>query len=422
MPASTEPPVTDDPFDFARHADPYPGYRRVREASPVYWSALLHGWVLTRYADVKAALADSRLSSALTRDVQAAQLSEELRRRLAPVDELLGRWALFQDDPAHRRVRLALHGAFTPQLIARLRPRVRAIADELVDAAAHRGELDLVGDFALQLPARVIAELLGMPHGDAQRFQPWVHTIATYFAIGSLGNLVTIDALRDTVEAMAGFMREIVDEHRRHPTGHPTGHPEGDLIGSLLAFEHEGERLREVEILSQCMLLLHGGYESTMNTISSAMLHVLRDPQLRAAPELAAGVVEETLRYEPAFQFVVRVATEDLELGDHPIGRGQQVVCVLGAANRDPAQFTDPDRFDPRRHPNPHLGFGYGPHFCSGAQLARMEATIAIDTLLHRLEGLELATDAPAWRPAFGVRSLATLPVRFSRVAPRSDP
>lgn len=170
------------------------------------------------------------------------------------------------------------------------------------------------------------------------------------------------------------------------------------------------------------MLLLHGGYESTMNTISSGMLHVLRDPRLRAAPELAAAAVEETLRYEPAFQFVVRVATTDLELADHPIRRGQQVVCVLGAANRDPARFADPERFDPQRSPNPHLGFGYGPHYCIGAQLARIEATIAIETLLRRLEGLELATDAPAWRPAFGVRSLATLPVRFSRVAPPSTP
>lgn len=414
MPASIAPPVTDDPFDFARHADPYPGYRRVRETNPIYWSGLLRAWVLTRYADVKAALTDQRLSAALTREVQAAQLSDELRRRLAPVDELLGRWALFQDDPAHRRIRLALQGAFTPRLMARLQPRVRAIADELVDAAGARNELDLVEGFALQLPARVIAELLGVPHGDAQRFQPWVHTIATYFAIGSLGNVVTIDALRDTVEQMAGFMREIVDEHRRRPGGHPGG----DLIGSLLAFEHEGEQLREVEILSQCMLLLHGGYESTMNTISSAMLHILRDPRLRATPELAAGAVEETLRYEPAFQFVVRVATEDVELGGHRVGRGQQVVCVLGAANRDPAQVPDPERFDPRRSPNHHLGFGYGPHFCIGAQLARMEAKIGIETLLHRLEGLELATDAPVWRPAFGVRSLATLPVRFTRVAP----
>lgn len=416
MPASIEPPLTDDPFDFAKHADPYPGYRRVRETTPVSWSGLLYSWVLTRYGDVKAALTDPRLSAAMTRDAQAAQLSEDLRHRLAPVDELLGRWALFQDDPAHRRIRLALQRAFTPRLMATLQPRVRAIADELVDAARERGELDLVGDFALQLPARVIAELLGMPGGDADRFQPWVHTIATYFAIGSLGNVETIDALRDTVEQMSGFMREIVDEHRRNPTHHP----EDDLIGSLLAFEHEGERLREVEILSQCMLLLHGGYESTMNTIGSAMLHILRDPQLRAAPELAAGAVEETLRYEPAFQFVVRVATEDLELGGQPIGRGQQVVCVLGAANRDPAQFTDPERFDPRRSPNHHLGFGYGPHFCIGAQLARMEAKIAIETLLGRLEGLELATDAPAWRPAFGVRSLETLPVRFTRVVPPS--
>lgn len=402
----------DDPFDFARYADPYPGYRRARETAPVYRSQTVHGWALTRYADVKAALTDPRLSAALTRDVQAAQLSEDLRRELGPVDELLGRWVLFQDNPAHRRIRQALAGAFTPQLLDQLRRRVQAIADRLVDEARGRGEMDLVADFALRLPAMVIAELLGMPDGLHHRFQPWVHTIALYFAIGSLGNAATIAALRETVEQMADFMRAIVEEHRRTP--------KDDLIGSLLAFESGGERLSEVEILSQCMLLLHGGYESTMNTISSGMLHILRDPAQRDRlvdnPDLTSAAVEEALRYEPAFQFVVRVATADLQIAGQHVQAGQQVFCVLGAANRDPAQFTDPERFDVTRQPNPHVSFGYGPHFCIGAALARMEAQIAIRTLLRRLEGLELSTDTPAWRPAFGVRSLEALPVRFSGV------
>lgn len=404
--------VEHDPFDFARYADPYPGYRRVRETIPVYWSQLLHSWVLTRYADVRAALQDQRLSAALTRVVQSAQLSEDLRRQLAPVDELLGPWVLFQDNPAHRRLRQALSGAFTPRVMEQLRPRIQTIADALIDAVHGRGGLDLVEDFALRLPAMVIAELLGMPGAEYQRFQRWVHTIALYFAIGSLGNAVTIAALRETVEQMADYMREIVDDHRRTPRA--------DLIGNLLAFEQQGERLSETEILSQCMLLLHGGYESTMNTISSGMFHILRNPDqqrlMSENPGLAAAAVEESLRYEPAFQFVVRVATVDLEIAGQAIQAGQQVVCVLGAANRDPAQFADPDRFDIQRHPNAHLAFGYGPHFCVGAALARMEGQIAFSTLFHRLGDLQLARDTPAWRPAFGVRSLETLPVTFSMV------
>lgn len=400
----------DDPFDFARHADPYPHYRRVRETSPVYWSQLLGSWVLTRYADVKAALSDQRLSAAMTRAAQAAQLSPELRDQLAPVDELLGRWVLFQDNPAHRRLRQALTGAFTARVVEQLRPRIQALADELIDEVAERGEMDLVADFALRLPAMVIAELLGMPGAEYQRFQGWVHTIALYFAIGSLGNAVTIGALRETVEQMADYMRRIVADHRRAPRD--------DLIGNLITLAQQGEGLSESEILSQCMLLLHGGYESTMNTISSGMFHILRNPDQRppldASPEWAAAAVEEAMRYEPAFQFVVRAATCDLEISGQPIEAGQQIVCVLGAANRDPAQFTDPERFDIRRRPNPHLAFGYGPHFCVGAILARMEAQIAFSTLLRRLSDLRLVSDTPEWRPAFGVRSLARLPVTFS--------
>ncbi len=377
MSTSAAPHIEDDPFNFARYADPYPNYQRVRETTPVYWSQLLGSWVLTRYADVKAALMDQRLSAALTREAQAAQLSEDLRSQLEPVDELLGRWVLFQDNPAHRRLRHALTGAFTPRVMEQLRPRIQTLADELIDAARGRGELDLVADFALRLPAMVIAELLGVSSTEHQRFQHWVHTIALYFAIGSLGNVVTIGALRETVEQMADYMREIVDHHRREP--------KDDLIGNLLAFEQQGERLSEIEILSQCMLLLHGGYESTMNTISSGMLHILRNPDqqrlLAENPDLAGAAVEEALRYEPAFQFVARVAMADLEIAGQAIQAGQQIVCVLGAANRDPAQFAEPERFDIQRHPNPHLAFGYGPHFCIGAILARMEGQIAFSTL-----------------------------------------
>ncbi len=417
MTHSTERTPPEDPFDFARFADPYPGYRRAREAAPLCWSQALWSWVLTRHVDVKAALADPRLSAAMTRDVQAAQLSPELREALRPVDELLGRWVLFRDNPDHRRLRLALTTAFNPALIEALAPRVQAIADDLIDALRGRGEVDLVEDFALRLPARVIAELLGMPGGDHHRFQPWVHTIALYFAIGSLGDHVTIGELRGTVEQMAEHMREVVEDHRRSPRS--------DVVGRLLAFEHEGQRLSETEILSQCMLLVHGGYESTMNTITSGMLHLLRDPSqaalVRDAPALASSAVEEAMRFEPAFQFVVRVASEDLEIAGRRIERGQQVVCALGAANRDPVQFTDPERFDVRRRPNAHIAFGSGPHFCVGAALARMEGQIAIKTLLRRLPDLRLATDAPAWRFAVGVRSLEKLPVTISTVLPRLD-
>jgi len=242
------------------------------------------------------------------------------------VDELLGRWALFQDNPDHRRIRQALTGAFTSSLMEQMRQRVQEIADGLIDAARGRGEMDLVADFALRLPAMVIAELLGMPSSDSERFQGWVHTIALYFAIGSLGNAETIAALRETVEQMSDYMREIVDDHRRAP--------KDDLIGSLIRTESQDEPLSEVEILSQCMLLLHGGYESTMNTISSGMLHILRDTDQRRLcaedPGLSAAAVEEALRYEPAFQFVVLAAKLRRENGID-VSAGSRVMVTAGA-------------------------------------------------------------------------------------------
>lgn len=404
-------PAASDPFSPTMLADPYAQFHRVRETNPIYWSQFFGGWVLTRYADVKAALLDQRLSAALSREFQTMQLSDDLRRQLAPANEMLGRWVVFQDNPDHRRLRHVLVTAFTPRIMEQLRQRIQTLADELIDAIQGRGEADLVADFTLPLPLILITELLGASVSDAKLFQHWARAITMYFAIGSIGNAETIAVLNEAVEQMADYLRQIVDDRRRNPRG--------DLISNLIA-EQEAGQLSEIELLSQCMIVLQGGHESTTDTMSSGLFHLLRNPDqyrlLREQPELAASAVEESLRYEPAFTMVTRVATEDLELGGQLIEAGQQVVCAFGAANHDPVQFPDPDRFDITRRPNPHLTFSHGPHFCIGAALARLQGQIAFNTVLRRLPDLKLVSEMPAWRQVWGPRSLETLPVTFTAV------
>lgn len=400
-----------DPFGPIMLADPYPHYRTIREETPVYWSSFFGGWVLMRYADVKAALSDPRLSSALTRTAQAAQLPASLRDRFAPVDEFLGLWLAFQDPPQHLRLRGLFTGAFTPRVVERLRQRVQSIADGLIDAVQARGEMDVVSDFSARMTVMVLTELLGAPLGDHELFRGWARVIGWYFAIGAIGNETTLPILDRTVHEMSDYLRTIVEDRRREP--------QDDLVSALIAAENEGNHLTDTELLSNGLLLLTAGHDSTANTISSGVLHLLQNPEqaqlLRDDPALAELAVEEAMRYEPTFQFVVRVATVDMEIGGQPIRAGEQVVLAISSANHDPAQFHEPARFDMRRRPNPHMSLGYGPHFCLGARLARMESEIAFNTLLRRLPDLRLASETPAWGEPFGARMLTTLPVTFTK-------
>lgn len=408
-PAVSLPPEI-DPFRPVMLADPYSHYQRIREETPIYWSHFFGGWVLMRYADVKAALLDPRLSSALTRQAQAAQIPAALRGQFAPVDDFLGLWMVFQDPPQHRRLRQLFTSAFTPRMVERMRQRIQVIADDLLDAVYERGELDIVADFSSRLTVMVLTDLLGAPPRDYGLFRDWAHIIGWYFAIGAIGNEATLPILDRTVREMSDYLRAIVEDRRRAPRD--------DLVSALLAAEEQGSRLSDDELLSHGLLLLTAGHDSTANTISSGMFHLLRSPEqprlLRDNPTLVELAVEEILRYEPTFPFLTRVATVDLEIGGLPIRAGEQVIAALGSTNRDPAQFPDPERFDIRRRPNQHITFGHGPHFCLGAPLARLELEIAFNTLLRRLPGLRLLDETPAWREEFGPRALTMLPATFT--------
>jgi pimeloyl-[acyl-carrier protein] synthase len=395
-----------NPFLPEVHEDPYPLYHRLRAEDPVHRSPLGF-WVLTRHADVLAVLRDPRMS----RDPRRSE-RVELLRASAEVDELLASEEaapsmLFVDPPDHTRLRTLVNKAFTPAAVERLRPRVEEIVGGLLDRVAGVGAMDVVEELAYPLPVTVICELFGVPEADRDRFRAWSRGL-----VHLLDPLVAADALERALQArqaLRDYLHGVIAERRAHPTG--------DLLSALIAAEDEGHQLSEAELVSMCVLLLVAGHETTVNLIANGTLALLRDPgaraRLQADAALARGAVEELLRYDSPVQFTSRHALADLDVGGRQVRAGETVVAVLGAANRDPAQFPDPDRLDLARAPNRHVAFGGGIHFCLGAPLARMEAAIAIPALLARLPGLALGPRPPVRRDTVTLRGLASLPVTF---------
>ena len=408
---STSETLAFNPFLPEVHEDPYPLYHRLRAEDPVHRSALGF-WVLTRHADVLALLRDPRMSRNPRRSERLGVL-----RSSAEVDELLASEEtapsmLFVDPPDHTRLRALVNKAFTPAAAQRLRPRVEAIVAGLLERVAGAGAMDVVEDLAYPLPVTVICELFGVPEADWDRFRDWSREL-----VRLLDPLVAPDALDRALQArrgLRGYLRGLVAERRGHPTG--------DLLTALIAAEDHGHQLSEAELVSMCVLLLVAGHETTVNLIANGTLALLHHPkaraQLQADPGLIGSAVEELLRYDSPVQFTSRHALVDLEIGGCRVRAGETVIAVLGAANRDPAQFNDPDRLDLARRPNRHVAFGGGIHFCLGAPLARLEARIAIPALLARLPGLEPGPEPPVRRDTVTLRGLASLPVTFPAAVP----
>jgi cytochrome P450 len=392
-------------------ANPYPLYRAIREASPVLrlpvpGHAGAGVWLLTRYADVQAVLRGPGFSV----DRRRAEIVRENAERL-PL-ELLGeagglRSMLIMDPPDHTRVRGLVSKAFTPRRVGGLRPRIEAIVDELLAPVARRGGMDVIGDFAAPLPAIVIAELLGVPAQDHRRFKQWSSELVS--GLSPAKPLETLARVQRGLEPLLAYLRGIIAERRREPRD--------DLISAMIAAQEESAALSDAELLATGNLLLVAGHETTTNLIGNGLLALLRHPgelaRLRAEPDLLRGGIEELLRYDSPVQATVRVATQEAELGAAALRPGALVVCGIGAANRDPAAFPDPDRLDTGRAENHHLSFGFGPHFCLGAGLARLEAEVAFAALLERFPGLRLASDAVEFRPNPILRGLRALPVSF---------
>jgi pimeloyl-[acyl-carrier protein] synthase len=303
-------------------------------------------------------------------------------------------------------VRALVNKAFTPTAVGRLRSRIEDLTAQLLDRVAGAGQLDLVNDLAYPLPVTVICELLGVPTQDQTRFRAWSGAL-----VHLLDPLVAEDTLqraRAARAALRSYLGALVAQRRAHPAD--------DLLTALVVAEHEGHRLSEPELVSMCLLLLIAGHETTVNLISNGTLALLTHPaerdRLATDPGLAASAVEELLRYDSPVQLTARHVLADLEVADRRVREGETVLAVLGAANRDPAQFPDPDRLDLTRFPNRRVAFGGGIHFCLGAPLARMEARIALSALLRRFPDLSLAAASPTWRDTITLRGLASLPLR----------
>lgn len=395
-----------------RLGDPYPLLAWLREHDPVHFSPVLDAWVLTRHDDVLAGLLDRRLANDRVAGNMAA-LPPELQASCAPLGEHVGNWLGFTDPPKHTRMRGLLRTRFTPALARALTARIRAIVDELIDAIEVETEADLIASLAFPLPARIICELLGIPIQDAEAFHGWSDDMAAF--TGNVGpTLVEIAprAMRSYVE-LDSFMTEMVNGRRRCPAD--------DVIGDLAAAEQRGE-LSRTELVGLSVFTLVAGHETTASLLGTGLRTLIAEPDLRASLDadqaLVPAAVEELLRLEAPIQFSPRLAAVDLEVRGRAIPRGGLVLLHLGAANRDPLAFPDPDRPRLDRTGARQLSFAWGPHFCLGAPLARAEAAVALPLTLARLPDLALAPGEPSWRESMAMRGLTELRVtRETRVS-----
>jgi cytochrome P450 len=372
--------------------DPYPWYRKMRQSAPVSYDPNDRVWNVFRYDDVQAILLDHEtFSSNLSGQIPVGQ------------DDAIQASMIALDPPRHNRLRSLVNKAFTRKAIGDLAPRISAITTDLLDKVVGAGQMDVVRDLAYPLPVTVIAEMLGVPPDDRDRFKRWTDAI-----VGEP------EAFRDAPDAerqLGEYFVQIVDQRRRQPRN--------DLISALLLAEVDGERLSMVELLGFCVLLLVAGNETTTNLIGNAVLCFAENPdvpkQLRETPSLLPMTIEEVLRYRSPVQALPnRVATRDVEVAGQQIKRGQQVVFWLGSANRDEAKFPNAERFIMDRTPNPHLAFGAGVHFCLGAPLARLEARIALAALLERCPNLEVDESGVVLGESPIVFGPKRLPVRFA--------
>ncbi len=388
-------------------ANPYPLYHRLRTERPVHWDPFLHSWVVTRYPDVIEVL--HHFSADRTPSPEA--LTKKGLSALNPIAQVMVRQMLFLDKPDHTRLRALAQAAFTCGRVERLRSHIQEIADSLIDKVIDQGRMDIIADFASPLPAIVTAEMFGVPIKDHEQLKSWSADFAEM-----LGNFQhnpgrTARILK-TVEDMTSYFRAAMREQSENTRD--------GLVGAMMNAEVDGARLSEDEIIANLIVTMVGGQETTTNLIGNGILTLLRNPeqleQLRTTPSLITSGVEELLRYESPSQHTARIAPYDTEMGGQKIRKGQAVIAVMAAANRDPERFPDPDRLDLARQDNRHVAFGWAAHFCFGAPLARMEGQISFETLLRRLKNLRLDNSQPiSWRHNLGLRGLNALHVTFEK-------
>lgn len=388
-----------------RHApfvqDPYRYYAPIREAVPAFYWEQYGYWCFAGHALVSAVLRDRRFGRDALHVASRAELGwPEPEPRLAPFHQLERYSMLDVEPPEHTRLRGLVNRAFVSREIGRLRPRVAALAHGLIDQFERQSEVDLLPAFATPIPLYVIAELIGVPESRAQDLLTWSHAMVAMYQFGR--NRAVEDAAVAASEAFGAFLDDLVEQRRSAPTE--------DLLSRLVQVETDGQKLSNAEIVSTAVLLLNAGHEATVHGIGNAVKALLETGARPGAGPSA--LVEEALRYDAPLHLFTRFALEDFVFEGISFARGEKVGVLLGAANRDPARFSGPDRFDPTREPAPHVSFGAGIHFCLGAPLARLELEIALPILFERLPGLRLI-EAPRYRDSYHFHGLEALPVRW---------
>lgn len=390
--------------------NPYPGYASLRAQGPVHWSEEFCGgaWLLTDYADVMHVLRDPGFTVRRAggwANTSGPGANESLRRFKA----ILARSLLFLDAPQHSRLRQAMHAGFKPAALQSLRPLISRVVDELLDDMESARETDFIGRFARRLPARVIAGMMGVDSPDKSDFIKWSDDVAAF--VGSPTPTMDI-ALRaqDSLVALNEYFSMLLPERRRNPGE--------DMVSRLIQAEEQGLIVTSKELLAQCCTLLFAGHETTRNLLGNGLLTLLRHPaqwqQLQEDPSLMPSALKELLRFESPVQYTGRRAKADVELHGRLIRKGDLVIPLIGAANRDPKKFSNPEAFDIRRDEGNHLSFGYGPHVCIGATLTYLEAEMAFTALMRRFPGIRLVEETPEWTANAVYRSLANLSVRTS--------
>jgi len=394
-----------NPMSLDVIANPYPHYHRLRTLDPVHRSPL-GVFVASRHADVSFVLRDKRFGKdfvgRMTRRFGPQVLDE-------PVYRSMRHWMLQMDPPDHSRLRGLVVKAFTARRVEDMRPRIQEIVDRTLDRIEPRGRMDLIADFALRLPVTVICDMLGIPEEDHEMIFSGARGGGRLLDPVPL-NRAEIDQANNDNLATAAYFHSLFELRRRQPGD--------DLTTQLVQAEEEGHKLTNDELTANIILLFGAGHETTVNLIGNGLLALHRNPdQLRLLKEnttLITNAIEELLRYDSSVQLTGRTALKDVSVGGVDVAKGESVLCLLGAANRDPSVYPDPDRLDITRPNIRPMSFGGGIHFCLGAQLARIEGEIAIATLLRRLPNLKLDdVEHPDWRPTFVLRGLNGLPARW---------
>ena len=387
--------VSYNPISAKTRAYPFDKYEELRRKDPVHRLRTISAWVLTQYEDANAVLRDD---SRFSRDYGGKSAYRSM---------------LDSDPPDHTRLRTLVSKAFTPLSVADLAPRIQQIVDDLLDATEGRDRFDLIDAFAYPLPVIVIAEMLGVPSEDIEVFRSWSNDIA--LSVEPTVNDEQQRRIEESGEKLYDYFEGIIEQRRRNP--------QDDMITALIAAEDEGDRLTHEELLATLLLLLVAGNETTRNLIGNGTLALVRNPdqleRLRNEPDLIDSAINEMLRYDSPVQLDGRMATEEVEIGGKLIKPGQRAICLLGAANRDPSVFTNPDVFDIGRQEASHIAFGRGIHYCLGAPLAILEGRIAFSSLLNRFSSVTLLSE-PEYREQVVLRGVKELWIEVER-SPRSE-